>query len=323
MTTRERRAHDRGATDPILVIAAIAVSLVLLVGGSFTVAAALASAKDANARQDLDRIATAQQAAPAYFPIDAAAEDDPLGTSSIKTQLSGGGYAVALPCQNASGTGWVAAARSQTGAVFLRSSASSKTTNAPSAPPLPGCATAAAVTALTAQVATNPGRNLLGNANFESGDRSPWAPNGDTTRFTTSIIGDARVGDSALRITMAAGRGNGNGLFQSSIPVTPGTTYVASGAFRGTGTGTGTTSVGIEYWNADHTGVVGYTRSGTPVTENGRWCTSQVSLQAPAGAATATILAYTNDDNWAVGDTLDLDDFRFRQGTAALTADPC
>ncbi|WIE80881.1 carbohydrate binding domain-containing protein [Curtobacterium sp. MCSS17_016] len=324
MRSRRRPARsDAGATDPILVIAAIAVSLVLLVGGSFAVAAAVSSAKDTNARQDLDRIASAEQAAPAYFPVDAVSDDEPLGNSSIKAQLSDGGYAVALPCRDTSGPGWVAGSRSQTGAVFLRSSASSTTTKAPATPPLPSCASAGDVTDMVAQLRTSPGRNLLSNASFETGDRSPWGPNGDSTRFTTTITGDARTGAAALRITMGAGRGNGNGLFQSGTPVTPGATYVASGAFRGTGTGSGTASVGIEFWNADHTGVVGYTRSGTTVTENGRWCTSQVTLQAPPGAATATVLAYTNDGNWALGDTLDLDDFRFRTGSTALTADAC
>ncbi|MGW8431230.1 carbohydrate binding domain-containing protein [Curtobacterium citreum] len=322
MTPFGRHNRDTGATDPILVIAAVAVSLVLLVGGSYTVAAALASAKDANARQDLDRIATAQEAAPAYFPVDAVSEDGQLGSGAMTTQLSSGGYAVALPCTTPSGSGWVAAARSQSGAVFLRSSVSPRTTTAPASPPLPTCATAADVTALTAQVRTPPGPNLLANAGFESGARTPWGTNGDSTVFVPSIISDARVGSAALRATMASGR-NGAGVFQSWIPVTLGVTYVASGAFRGTGTGTGVTAVGIEYWNADHTGVVGYTRAGNPVTESGRWCTSQVALQAPASAATATILAYTNDANWAVGDTLDIDDLRFRTGTTAMTADKC
>jgi hypothetical protein len=53
---------DRAATDPILVIAAIAVSLVLLVGGSFAVTGLIASGHDANAKNDLGRVAAAETA---------------------------------------------------------------------------------------------------------------------------------------------------------------------------------------------------------------------------------------------------------------------
>jgi hypothetical protein len=53
---------DRAATDPVLVIAAIAVSLVLLVGGGFTVAGLIGSAQATNAKQDLSRVVVAEQA---------------------------------------------------------------------------------------------------------------------------------------------------------------------------------------------------------------------------------------------------------------------
>lgn len=53
---------DRAATDPILVIAAIAVSLVLLVGGSFAVTGIISNGRDLNARSDLDKVATAESA---------------------------------------------------------------------------------------------------------------------------------------------------------------------------------------------------------------------------------------------------------------------
>jgi hypothetical protein len=53
---------DRAATDPILVIAAIAVSLVLLVGGGFAVTGLIASGHDANAKSDLGRVAAAESA---------------------------------------------------------------------------------------------------------------------------------------------------------------------------------------------------------------------------------------------------------------------
>lgn len=53
---------DRAATDPILVIAAIAVSLVLLLGGGYSASAMIANGKDVNARADLDKVATAEGA---------------------------------------------------------------------------------------------------------------------------------------------------------------------------------------------------------------------------------------------------------------------
>lgn len=63
-----RHRRDQGATDPLLVIAAIAVSLVLLVGGSFAVAGVLDNGRDLNARTDLDKVATAESAAVAAGP---------------------------------------------------------------------------------------------------------------------------------------------------------------------------------------------------------------------------------------------------------------
>jgi hypothetical protein len=53
---------DRGATDPILVIAAIAVSLVLLIGGSFAVSGIVTSGHNLNAKTDLDRASVAESA---------------------------------------------------------------------------------------------------------------------------------------------------------------------------------------------------------------------------------------------------------------------
>ena len=57
---RTRLRSDQAATDPILVIAAIAVSLVLLVGGSFAVGGMRANASELNAKKDLGNIVTAE-----------------------------------------------------------------------------------------------------------------------------------------------------------------------------------------------------------------------------------------------------------------------
>lgn len=53
---------ERGATDPILIIAGIAITLILLVGGTFAISGFINNARDLNAKGDLDRIAVAQAA---------------------------------------------------------------------------------------------------------------------------------------------------------------------------------------------------------------------------------------------------------------------
>ncbi len=57
-----RLREERGATDPILIIAGIAITLILLVGGSFAISGFIGNAHNLNAKGDLDRIATAQAA---------------------------------------------------------------------------------------------------------------------------------------------------------------------------------------------------------------------------------------------------------------------
>jgi hypothetical protein len=125
--------RDTGATDPILVIAAIAVSLVLLVGGSFAVAALLNNAKDLNARNDLDKVAVAETAAVAtrggaYMAWAVTADGATTGDTDTSgadlahqavgfTPSDGSTIKVA-----ANADGWVAGALSQTGTTFWRSS---------------------------------------------------------------------------------------------------------------------------------------------------------------------------------------------------------
>lgn len=57
---KARMKEDRGATDPILVIASIAVTLALLVGGSFAVAQMITNANNLNAKGDLDKVSVAE-----------------------------------------------------------------------------------------------------------------------------------------------------------------------------------------------------------------------------------------------------------------------
>jgi hypothetical protein len=127
-----RRREDRGATDPILVIAAIAVSLVLLVGGSFTVSGLIANAKNSNAKNDLALVATAEAATQASGSSYLAWAITSDGSVSGDKNLDGNtlnqskvgftttpGVAVNV---NANANGWVAMAASSTGMKFFRSS---------------------------------------------------------------------------------------------------------------------------------------------------------------------------------------------------------
>lgn len=50
---------EHGATDPILIIAGIAITLILLVGGSFAVAGFMNNARNMNAKSDIERISIA------------------------------------------------------------------------------------------------------------------------------------------------------------------------------------------------------------------------------------------------------------------------
>lgn len=167
-STRARRAlkrvlGDRAATDPILVIAAIAVSLVLLVGGSFAVAGIIDNGKDLNARNDLQLIATAEAAVHAtaggyasYARTAAGVESgEDADPEAPGTQLLSG-VAVGFTLSEGTGVrvvaadcGWIAGTKSGTGKVYLRSSATATDFRPPATEmPLPDCFDAADVTAL-------------------------------------------------------------------------------------------------------------------------------------------------------------------------------
>jgi hypothetical protein len=102
---------DRAATDPILVVAAIAVSLVLLVGGGFAVSGLIANAQDSNARQDAGRLATAERATLAE--TDAFTDALPALTTAV-TPSNGvrAGLVTGAGC-------FAAFSQSQTGRIFV------------------------------------------------------------------------------------------------------------------------------------------------------------------------------------------------------------
>jgi hypothetical protein len=106
---------DRGATDPILVIAAIAVSLVLLVGGSFAVSGIITNGHDLNAKSDLNLVQVAETAH--YAGTDGYVAYKQGGTATQRaledsgigfTPTEGGKIAVLVsPVANASGAATV------------------------------------------------------------------------------------------------------------------------------------------------------------------------------------------------------------------------
>lgn len=126
-------SRDSGATDPILIIAGIAITLILLVGGTFAVAGFMNNARDTNAKADLDRVATAQTAAmastDAYQPSAAGPRimsgkmDATLATGGIGFVPSDGTTVVVAVGQE----GWAALAESASGSTFLRTSESNAT----------------------------------------------------------------------------------------------------------------------------------------------------------------------------------------------------
>lgn len=154
---------ERGATDPILIIAGIAITLILLVGGSFAIAGFMNNARDLNAKGDLDRVATAQAAYMAEndgfaadggtLPgggADTRSAVEKLQESSIGFNVTDGNALEIV----ASEDGWVAATKSASGTVFVRSSEGTAIVAAADAGTLtlPTGVNTAAVTALIASV---------------------------------------------------------------------------------------------------------------------------------------------------------------------------
>lgn len=132
--------RDRGASDPLLIIAGIAISLTLLIGGSFAVVDFMRNTQDRSARDDLARIATSQAA---YHSENDRYADLAVGPDIPKakqdTELIDG--KVGYKNQNnanivvtANKGGWTAVTQSRSGKVFVRSSFDRKTYEVQGAP---------------------------------------------------------------------------------------------------------------------------------------------------------------------------------------------
>ncbi|WIB65857.1 hypothetical protein [Curtobacterium sp. MCBD17_040] len=220
MNVRRFFRSDRAATDPVLVIAAIAVSLILLVGGSFTVTAAIRNGRNLNAQRDLQAVAVAESAELTdnddYVGYDSVS-DPSLEHAAVGFTPTAGDYVTAAVCGSGANAAWIAAARSTSAAVYVASSAHpSPSTDAGipvgacfSSDDLPALASAAASAAHTAAAVGPTVTNLVACNNFETGtedDCGVWTYFDATTAMDTT---KARFGSRSLRITQASSQVNG------------------------------------------------------------------------------------------------------------------
>ena len=122
-----RIRNEAAATDPILIIAGIAVSLILLVGGSFAVQGIITNGKDLNAKGDLDKVSVAEVAYYAQNDRYVAYEKngstvlEDSGVGFRPTESAGADLIVEV---HPDGQGWNAVARSASGARFVKTSES-------------------------------------------------------------------------------------------------------------------------------------------------------------------------------------------------------
>ncbi len=135
LSTLNRLREERGATDPILIIAGIAITLILLVGGSFAISGFIANANNLNAKGDLDRIATAQAAHLAETDsyanlrlniVNPGTTNDALTRSSLGFTATDGNPVIASAFGSGQDQEWVALTKSASGEVYARFSTSSE-----------------------------------------------------------------------------------------------------------------------------------------------------------------------------------------------------
>lgn len=195
---------DRAATDPILVIAAIAVSLVLLVGGSLTVSGLIDRGKNLNAQKDL--------AAVRVIEADAANNGSYINYDSVSSPPPGVTYEPGPDSKVRTATcadGWVAASASPTGTTYVASSVSTAVQEAPAATiKLPACATRDTVTDLVSTVPTLrqvlPTPIVSGDFNFVADQKD--APAGTPGPTAVRIGLDAGMRDATRWAPMTPGK---------------------------------------------------------------------------------------------------------------------
>ena len=140
-----RLRGDRGATDPMLAIGAVVLTLILVLGGTFLITNMVTSGRNLNATTDLDKIAvaesgyfTANDTFAAYGSFGRHAPREPLEDSSIGFRPTYGASVVAIidkPGGEAPARAqlrfaeWAAASESAANGnpVFIRTSESNRT----------------------------------------------------------------------------------------------------------------------------------------------------------------------------------------------------
>ncbi len=203
-----RLREERGATDPILIIAGIAITLILLVGGSFAISGFIANANNLNAKGDLDRIATAQAAylasndrygglavGPAYSsPV------TELQDSSIGFKPTAGNNVKVRTTKD----GWTAVTRSGSGDTFLRTSKSTQVfqvTSDDSNPTYGAAQEESRNLYLNPDAATGTNMGFWANQSTASTSNvaATWSTNGRAFRATYTAVG-ATFGGPTPRI---------------------------------------------------------------------------------------------------------------------------
>ena len=131
-----RLRGDRGATDPMLAIGAVVLTLILVLGGTFLITNMVTSGRNLNATTDLDKIAVAESgyftsndAFAAYGSFDKNAPSAPLEDSSIGFRPTSGASVVAIVAGLTGAAEWAAASESAANGnpVFIRTSESNRT----------------------------------------------------------------------------------------------------------------------------------------------------------------------------------------------------
>lgn len=140
LRSRQALRGDRGAADPMLVVASIAVALILLLGGGFAVAHFINQSHDSNAKNDLGLVKVAEDsifaAGDKYIEYKSPAitgsttADQALENATIGFKPTDGEkLVVQVNTTGTPGSEWYAAVKSKanTGTIFIRTSKSNVT----------------------------------------------------------------------------------------------------------------------------------------------------------------------------------------------------
>ncbi len=208
---RLRAREERGAADPILVVAGIAVSVILLIGGTFAIGGFIRYSADQSAQGDLDRLSQAQSS---FY-----AENERFGSFAMGPSVKTTNTELADAAQSymssenvsikvrASRSGWVAVASSKSSpGVYIRTSEAQKNILLPTSVTSPKYGTAVesdrnyfrnsgAKNTTDLQAATVSGAAVTGT----SIGAAKWSPSGSSFRTTLSTVGSTPSRQVALQ----------------------------------------------------------------------------------------------------------------------------